>query len=494
MARTQAFNLLDEVWIPIAGKGLASLREVFANEDISDLGGNPVQKIALIKLFLAIAQAAHTPEDDDAWAGLGTQGLRKLCLAYLEKWHGSFWLYGEKPFLQVPAIARSKKKQSFGALLPYIATGNTTLIFDFQRERAMSDAEKALLVVVQMGFGFGGKKADNSVVLTQGYTGKRKSDGERDGGSGKPGTSLGYRGYQHHFLSGFSLLESIWFNMLTLEDMSGLKVFSEGVGTPPWERMPQGEDCATARALRNSLMGRLAPLSKFLLLTEDGIHYSDGILHADHKSGGFDPSVALDVSGKDVKALLVYPEKQLWRSLPALLGFLADKQGMNCFSLERAIARVRGHCRRFGIWAGGVCASNNAGEQYVTGKDDIVESTVQLASKDMGEPWFVALESEMRELDALSRILYATVKGYGKEQKVNDDAQAKAASAMFWQLCGSQAQALLDACGSGSHRDLRRVFADFVHNAYNSVCPRDTARQLEAWAANRPNTAKYLTQ
>jgi CRISPR system Cascade subunit CasA len=100
----------------------------------------------------------------------------------------------------------------------------------------------------------------------------------------------------------------------------------------------------------------------------------------------------------------------------------------------------------------------------------------------------------MSELDALSRVLYATVRGYGKEQKVNSDDQAKAASAMFWQLCNAQAQALVNACGSGTHRELRPVFEDFVHRAYNSVCPRDTARQMEAWAAHRPNTAKYLQQ
>ncbi|MCL2029385.1 MAG: type I-E CRISPR-associated protein Cse1/CasA [Deltaproteobacteria bacterium] len=491
MAQARAFNLVDEAWIPIAGQGLASLNDVFSREDISALGGNPIQKIALFKLFLAIAQAAHTPEDDADWAGLYPEGLNAHCLAYLAKWHDSFWLYGEKPFLQMSAMARAKK-QSYGALLPHIATGNTTVLFDLQRQRTMSDAERALLTVVLMGFGFGGKKTDNSVVLTPGYIGKRKRDGERDGGTGKPGANLGFLGYQHHFLSGSSLLESIWLNLLTAEDLLGLAVFTEGVGSPPWERMPEGEDCATARSLKNSLMGRLAPLSKFILLAEDGIHYSDGILYADHKSGGFDPSTALDLSGKDAKALWTDPGKHIWRELPALLGFLAGRQGMKCFALERGITRGRERCPQFGLWAGGIRVSSNAGEQYASGSDDFAESAVRLTSQDVSEPWFVALEGELLELDALSRILFATVKGYGRAQKVNDSAQAKAASAMFWQLCGARAQALVNACGNGTYRELRPVFADFVHRAYNSVCPRDTARQLEAWAANRPNTAKYL--
>ena len=491
MTQVPVFNLVDEKWLPVAGKGLASLREIFASEDIEAFGGNPMQKIALLKFCLAIAQAAHTPEDTSAWSALGTKGLREACLTYLEKWHDAFWLYGEKPFLQMPAIARAKKA-SFGALLPHIATGNTTILLDLHRERPLSDAEKALLTLVLMGFGFGGKKTDNSVVLTLGYTGKSNDKGKA--GTGKPGATLGYAGYQHHFLTGSSLLETIWCNMLTLDDLGALPVFPEGVGTPPWERMPEGEDCAIAKALKESLMGRLVPLSKFVLLAEDGIHYSDGVQHLSHKFGGFDPSIAMDASGKEIKALWADPEKQLWRMLSALLAFLAGRQGMSCFGLERGIVRVCEQCSRFGVWAGGIRVSSNAGEQYASGSDDFVESAVQLAGEDVGETWFAALEDEVRELDVLSRALYAAVRSYGRAQKINDDAQAKAASTMFWQLCNQRAQNLVNACGIGSHRELRPVFAAFAQDAYNSVCPRDTARQLEAWAANRPRTAKYLNQ
>jgi len=491
MPRTQAFNLVDEAWIPIAGKGLVSLRGVFASQGVGALGGNPIQKIALLKLFQAIAQAARTPMDDSDWAAMGPKGLGEACLAYLDKWHESFWLYGEKPFLQMPAIERAEKK-SFGTPLPHIATGNTTVLLDLHRERQISDADKALLTLVLMGFGLGGKKTDNSVVLTQGYVGKSNDKGKE--GTGKPGANLGFLGYQHHFLTGATLLESIWFNMLTAKDLVQLQVFPEGVGTPPWERMPKGEDCETARALKNSLMGRLVPLSKFLLLAEDGLHYSDGILHANHKSGGIDPSIAIDASGNDTKALWVDPEKQLWRHLPAILAFLARNDGMNCLGIKSSIPRVRGHCKSFGLWAGGIRVSSNAGEQYASGSDDYLESTLHLVSEDLGEPWFVALGCEMSELDGLSKLLYATVMGYCRSMKVIGDDKAKAASATFWQLCGSTSQALVDACGSrsGAQKALRPAFAGFVREAYNGACPRGTARQIEAWAANRPNTAKYL--
>ena len=92
------FSLLNEPWLPIVNVGRVSLRQLYSDTSYRALGGNPVQKIALTKLLLAIAQAAYTPEDDDDWAALGSQSLAEKCLQYLDKWQDSFYLYGDKPF------------------------------------------------------------------------------------------------------------------------------------------------------------------------------------------------------------------------------------------------------------------------------------------------------------------------------------------------------------------------------------------------------------
>jgi len=501
MPQTRAFNLIDEVWIPVAGSTPASLRDVFAREDIRELGGNPIQKIALLKLFQAIAQAAHTPVDDSDWAALKPRGLGKACLAYLDKWHDAFWLYGEKPFLQMPAI-KAAKKRPFWAPLPNIATENNALLFDSQRKQPMSEPEKALLVVTLMGFGFALKRADNSVVLTKDYPGKHSKAGGV--ANEKPGTSLGNRGYQHHFLIGSNLLETIWFNTLTTNDLAPLKFFP--VGIPPWERMPEGEDCATARALKKSLMGRLVPISKFVMLAEDGIHYSDGILHDDHNSDVFfDPSIAIDMGNK--KVMWVDPEKQLWRNLPELLTFLSGRLGKNCFGLKLAIAKACDQCRHFTLWAGGIHVSGNtAGVRKPQGKDDFLESRLLIPSdyidEDEDNSWFTAIEREMRALEDLSINLHKAVKKYfegltarhrgKKEDAKAAKAKALLASSMFWQKCDRRAQNLVDACGRKTQMELRREFDKYAKETYNSICPRNTARQLEAWAANMPYTAKYL--
>lgn len=78
------YNLIDEPWIPVADHGRVSLRQVFNQPEYRSLGGNPVQKIALLKLLLAIAQAAATPKDDGEWNALGSDGLAQRCSEYLD--------------------------------------------------------------------------------------------------------------------------------------------------------------------------------------------------------------------------------------------------------------------------------------------------------------------------------------------------------------------------------------------------------------------------
>ncbi|MFH1096452.1 MAG: type I-E CRISPR-associated protein Cse1/CasA [Candidatus Desantisbacteria bacterium] len=489
------FNLVDEPWIPVAGKGLVSLADVFSNPNLSALGGNPIQKIALTKLLLAIAQTAYIPEDDEDWKNLGAFGMAERALAYLTEKKELFWLYGEKPFLQMPAIAQAEK-QSFGAVQVYIATGNTTVLTQGQVETSLTDAEKAILVVQMMGFGLGGKKADNSIILSSDYQGKSNDKGNPS--TGKPGPSIGFRGFLHSFLQGKYLMETLWINLLTEENMKGLKYFSNGFGTAPWEEMPQGEDCPAAKSLKNSHMGRLVPISRFVLLTDNGLHYSEGIVHPGYAEGMADPSVAVDYSGAKAKVLWVDPEKRPWRQLPALLSFLEsekNKGDFDCLQLRLGVPRVKKANLEFGLWSGGLRVSSNAGEQYVSGSNDFVESEIQLDSSSLGDLWFSKLKGEMDELDKLSKITYGATMAFFNAQKGEGKDQAAQASNLFWQLCERRFQKLVDACNDNTGeevKELRRTFAGFVNKAYNTYCPKDTARQMDAWAANLPNLSKYL--
>lgn len=308
---------------------------------------------------------------------------------------------------------------------------------------------------------------------------------------------MGVRGFLHNFLQGNSLQETVWLNFFTKEDMKEIKMFPKCFGEAPWERMPQGEDCVVAKALKDSYIGRLVPISRFVLLTDNGIHYSEGIIHSGYLKGVVDPSVAVDFSAAKTKVLWVDPGKRPWRQLPALVSFLGSgKKGVfDCLQLRLGIPRARKYLAEFGIWSGGLKVRVTAGEQYVSGLDDFVESEMQLDSSVLGNIWFNQLKQEMNELEQLSKITYGATIGFFKAQKAEGKEQAEHASSLFWQLCERKFQELINACedrSGGDVKKLRPVFAKFVDKAYNFYCPKDTARQLDAWAENRPNLAKYL--
>lgn len=492
------FNLVDEPWIPVADHGLASLRDIFSNSHYRSLGGNPIQKIALLKLLLAIAQAAATPETEADWRSMGARGLADRCLSYLDKWHERFYLYGEKPFLQMPAI-REARVQSFGAVLPEVATGNTTVLSQTQVERGLSEAQQALLLLSLMAFALSGKKTDNSVVLSPGYTGKRNDKGKPS--TGKPGPSVGHMGFLHSFMEGEYLQQSIWLNLFTHMQIRQMGIYPAGLGVAPWELMPSGEDCPNARRLRDSMMGRLIPMCRFCLLTENGLHYSEGIAHSGYKDGMVDPSMAVNYAGKDPKALWADPGKRPWRELTALLSFMdqAGTQGFQSWQVRSGLDRARDVVEIFGIWSGGLRVSSNAGEQYVSGSDDFVESSIWLHAELLGQSWFSQLKVEMDALDTLARNLYGRVLAFFKEQTVDGSKLAAQSTQLFWQLCERDFQSLVDSCDSGEQalrkrQQLRRRFSGYVHQAFDQVCPRETARQLDAWAKCRPNNSNYLKQ
>ena len=500
------FNLIDEPWVPVADVGRVSLKDIFSNPSLRALGGNPVQKIALTKLLLAIAQAAATPQDNNEWKAMGWQGMADKCLSYLSKWHARFYLYGDQPFLQMPAISSAEVK-SLGVLSPEISTGNTTVLTQSQKEPNVSDADKAITIIVQMGFGLSGKKTDNSIVLTAGYRGKQNDKGKA--ASGKAGVSVGHMGLLHSFWLGDSVVHSVWLNLFTHDDISESVMFPT-LGVAPWENMPIGEDDEIARALKESLIGRLMPLGKFCLLAENGIHYTDGIAHAGYLEGKADPTASVDFSQKKPKALWVNPSKRPWRELTSLLQFIEQGKagGFETPQLKQTLKRVSRSAEQFAIWSGGLRVSSNAGEQYASGTDDYVQSEVWLHSSLLGGIFLEQLKLEMAQLEAIQKQLWAAVVRYFRQLSDIDKSgsgkaqpfvanQAEKATSSFWQLCERQSQALIDACDSTEEAklqrlQLRKTFISYAAQIFDQLCPNNSARQMDAWAQARPNFSKYL--
>ena len=378
---------------------------------------------------------------------------------------------------------------SYGALLPEVASGNTSVLFEGQIERPLSDAGRAMLLLVNMSCCFGGKKVDKTVVLSPGL---EKSS------SARPGPALCSGGLLHSFFLGRTWRETIWLNLLTRTDLASERVFSEGVGIPPWEKMPGGEDDAVAHALQSSLMGRLVPMARFYLLEPEGIHSVEGIQHPDYLHGGvFDPSAAALLEGFKGKIRMIWadPDKRPWRILTALLSFLQKDGKASCLQLKWGAARLsRSGLKQFRIWSGGIRLSSNAGEQYLSGSDDVVESELTLFTDWLnGEDsdWFDQLQGAMSRVDTLGNRLYKAVWGYFQEEKVdNADELAKRASREFWQLAERHFYALTQACASEEVEknvtEVLRWLWSCVQDCYARTCPKETARQLQHWAEHRP--------
>lgn len=518
------FNLIEEPWIPVIGKGLLSLRQVFGEPDNRALGGNPIQKIAMTKLLLAIAQAASTPADDEAFDALKSSELASKCLDYLDKWHDRFWLYGEKPFLQMPAlqgvIERRKRKDLKEAkkesdrnsaeanalpkplgmgFYPDMPAENNTILSQYQIPKVLDDAEKALFIVTLMNFALGGKGGEKNLeTLSLGYGGKKIV--------AKAAPSLGnYIGYLHSMLVGDTLMDTLLLNLFSLEQIKANAYWKNGLGVAPWEAMPSGEACPIALNLRTSYMATLVSMSRFVLLQGEGIYYLEGLQYPSHKDGWREPSMAINNSGETPQALWVDPNKRPWRELVSLLAFLdaGALSGYECLFIKNGLNRFSKRYQRLGVWSGGLGVSNGSfGCQFIKRDNDFVESFVILDCKELDLPWYAQFQLEMEALNGLSKSVFDKTVEYFRTLTSEKDKQkaikayksiANQATSLFWQLCERCFQELVDACEPPyATKKVRKVFAQSAIKAFDTFCPKESARQIDAWAKNRPNLSNYL--
>jgi len=479
------FNLIDEPWIPISGIGAVSLRRVFSNPQCRSLAGNPVQKIALTKFLLAIAQSAYTAKNDDEWHAIEPAFLAEKCLDYLMQWHDQFYLYGETPFLQMTSICKVRE-QTIGSVMLEIATGNTKFLRQSQQESMLDEAEKALLLIQSMSFGFSGK-SDNSITLTKGY--KEKTNPKGKAAAGQHGPALGRQGLLHSFVEGETLLQTLLFNLMTAEQID--RFFPESLGVAPWEEMPEGEDCLAAKRLKASYMGRLVPLAQFILLHDNTMRCSDGIKHLDFHDDAFDLSCCIKLKGKEKKALWCDTKKDPFFKIPDLLESCFNEDStFACPSLKN-ISRLAGGQQIFSIWSGGVQVNWKAGKQYMSRDDDYVESSVTLKAPDLDEAWFEKLQQKFNAVRKVASIVYSCILSFYKDcsgAEVPEKAQLGAET--FLKLCSQKKQLFIDSLSDEKKMSLfKKACINFAEQAYSEFCSNVTPRQMLAYCKNQP---KYL--
>jgi CRISPR system Cascade subunit CasA len=235
------------------------------------------------------------------------------------------------------------------------------------------------------------------------------------------------------------------------------------------------------------------------------LNWSGGIIHPGYQDGVPEPSVSVDYSGTmdgkkgKPRAMWAKPMERPWRSLPALLSFLAldGNKRADCYQLRLTVRRAAKNGISIGIWSGGLKVSSATSKQFISGSDDFVESLIQISSAWLGERSFTLLKSEMNGLEGLSETVKTATRRYFESQKAKNKGKGAAgqASHLFWQLCESPFHELMDACYADSPElinEIRRKFALIAQRAYDARCKKDTSRQLDAWAKNIPNLKNYL--
>lgn len=516
------FNLVEEPWIPVADAGLVSLRKIFTDQSLRSLGGNPIQKISITKLLLAIVQASWTPEDNVEWEKVGSSGMAQRALKYLDEKKNLFWLYGERPFLQKKQLAemvkkrlehdmnnakkdsekqkiieKAKPKMIGNGDFPDLPAGNNTILFQNEYNSIIDDAGRALFLVTLLPFAFAGKQVDNSI--------KFDNNNPPKSSIAKVGPSLGRICYLHTFVVSNTIVDTLFFNLWTNKDIKELKYFENGIGTPPWEKMPNHEGCPIAQSLKKSFIGMLLPLSRFVFFENEKLYFTEGIQYPNHKEGWIEPSMAIKQTGGTVSVLQAKANKKPWRELNALLAFIAEYEGYSCLQLNMSLLRARQkNVPEIKIWSAGLEVTGDAFGQKVRGTNDFVESIITLNNDCFRKDWFDVFNNEMIDLYTISRYLAKSTYNYHKREIKDSKERDKRAAYLsehaqnlFWQLCERKSQDLVDSCSEkncATLHKIREIFAEYVNKAYNTYCPADTARQLDAWAANRPNLKKYLTK
>lgn len=475
------FNLLYEKWIPVEGGRKSSLLEVFSPDHKGLIGGNAIQKISLYKLLFCIAQDAVSLGNREEWEEMEISGFSQMCIDYLNKYRDCFWLYGEKPFLQYPELESKDMKDNpiLISYIPDIAAENDTIIRETQTCPPKDDAERALFVLSLVSYALGGKR----VAAPD----KFRSQADERGKSAKSSPGLGsgnIAGYQHSFIICKSILETVYNNYFTDDEIKDTKCLKDST-LPPWRQMPSLEISSYNDLYRSSVWAWFISLSRAVLLTSDGIKYGENLVYT---GKWFEPFISIN---QEDRVLIVDTTKKPWRNLPALLveSNVSQASGYRCFAISSHLKRARESVNEFSIWSGGLRVRGNSGDQSIKQNDDFVESSMNFESCILGERFYGNLRNIIEYADTIESDLRKAISRYywklGFEK--NKMELTKSASIEFWNEMDRISQEFADSADSEEQMNVvkNKIFR-ISRNIYDCECTKVTARQIMAWQKYRP--------
>lgn len=471
------FNLVESPWIPVryldGQNALVSLETAFREStDIADLDCPPHERISLVRLLVCITQAElGAPETPDDWEGFGDD-LESRAPAYLRRpdIFPHFNLFGDGPrFLQVEGLVPdANNRESTSWIIFHLATNNNYTLFDHQggkdREQPANNLARSILAFQNFSPPIG-KHTE------YGFCSEKNA--------------------LHTLLLGGSLKDTIILNCLDSESISNN--YRGGMGSPVWETSG-----ATAQNARESYLNRLVPLHRklwfedrtTLLKDRKGIHYPN---YKDISILEFSECV---VTEKDVRFLLrADPSKKVWRDLL----YLTVERTATSNDPHSPPLNLQSHIIEFeerdrlDIWAGALVFENTASLVMTLESTATIPSA--LLSSDGRRVYQAAVEWAGRGADLVKK----AVSDYYRDSEAKSKTPEKQipmgkALTTFWTALDQQFERTL--LPIIQNRDLRSGLSfgegpdpwtvavrRAAREAYNSVCPRQTPRQLQAYAA-----------
>lgn len=469
-------NLVGDGWIPVlfgdGAQGLVGLKELFEQaEHIRDLSANPPQRIALMRLLLCITHAAlDGPKDEADWETCRPR-VKTEALRYLEEKKNLFNLFGDRPFLQVPALTptnnASVDKLDLGS-----AAGNNPVLFDHAavpEGRCVDASVAALSLLTFQCFSPGG---------TIGVTSWRGNETKKNSEHAPciEGSPL------HLIIRGFSLEETLWLN---LSPQSWIKEKAGAdFGTPVWEKTWDSFEGPEIEAFVHSFAGRLAPLSRGILLDRDLRQCTlvNGLAYPKLPEAR-DPFATVVGFKKGSQEGYRYVSLDLarhpWRELSGILTLHNRNQIGAALALEHlesypAVSVVD-------LWMGGLAADKG---KLLDMAEWVFSIPVNLLNEGPLEVYGHGVEHARKGEAALRN----AVTLYAEAMKLEGmGSMGSTAVKTYWTSLDTTYSTLIEvATGAESNFEAWcQVINTAMRDAYRAACPQETPRQMKAFVQGR---------
>ncbi|MGL6195676.1 MAG: type I-E CRISPR-associated protein Cse1/CasA [Thermoguttaceae bacterium] len=513
MPRENSYNLLDEAWIPVVDltgwQKKVGLLELFRQaERLADLAVGSPQRIALMRLLVCIAQAAlNGPATHEDWTNC-KEDIADSVENYLEKRRDKFFLFGEKPFLQVPAHELKATNNSKTDSLDFgLASGTNHTLFDQDsREKGREHGPDwvALQILMFQNFSPGGRIGTT-------LWNRKETLGK---GSSTDSPSI-EASMLHSILIGVNMLATIHWNMVPFSSWVEDGKHSRQIGCPIWDHFPA--DVSDQKAWENAtttLLGRLVPLSRCMLVADDLICLTLANACSYPKLPQYrDPAGSVvvinpETKNEEQKYIRADPSRHPWRSICGILAQTNKGLG-SAYALNnlRNLKSADAKDFKYTLWVGGVLSD----------KAKILDSCEWLFSLStclFSENGITAYQNGLNIAQQAETQIVFAVREYCSRmkfdsKKVVPDKVAKAKNC-FWAFLDQRHHELIEVASVAARSNeiplqniaddeqravnveqekSMRAWRDTIYKAkcgaYEVVCPHETPRQIQAYTAGK---------